>query len=263
MGFYGNITNTSRTSFSFDKIYSNRYDMDTSCGSDGIYAGRYVLVEYDSELTKDTYPQYYYYDGKMYGSVEFKQFTGQQKFITAPQILTLFEAEAGKVVSVPIGCKVTNLNKSSRYIRITSLDGTYAGITKTEYEDFLQNTFKDVTDQISERDFNGELLYTYDREKAAYVNVGKYTVCSELTGREYAGLVGMSVVPDKGLWVYIEKDIYDNELNRFAPLGLGGTVDDLGEQTWSDWWKEHFGTNSFDFGYFENYYKVSQYDSEV
>lgn len=263
MGFYGNITNTSRTSFSFDKIYSNRYDMDTSCGSDGIYAGRYVLVEYDSELTKDTYPQYYYYDGKMYGSVEFKQFTGQQKFITAPQILTLFEAEAGKVVSVPVGCKVTNLNKSSRYIRITSLDGTYAGITKTEYEDFLQNTFKDVTDQISERDFNGELLYTYDREKAAYVNVGKYTICSELTGREYAGLVGMSVVPDKGLWVYIEKDIYDNELNRFAPLGLGGTVDDLGEQTWSDWWKEHFGTNSFDFGYFENYYKVSQYNSEV
>ena len=61
MGFYGNITNTSRTSFSFDKTYSNRYDMDTSCGSDGIYAGRYVLVEYDAPQSEDTYPKYYYY----------------------------------------------------------------------------------------------------------------------------------------------------------------------------------------------------------
>lgn len=55
MGFYGNITNTARTQFQFDKIYPNRYEMEIHKSTDGIYAGRYVLVEYDSEANLDTY----------------------------------------------------------------------------------------------------------------------------------------------------------------------------------------------------------------
>ena len=53
MGFYGNITNTSRTQFQFDKTYPNRKVMDTFAKSDGIYVGRYVLVEYDNQLAAD------------------------------------------------------------------------------------------------------------------------------------------------------------------------------------------------------------------
>ena len=48
MGFYGNITNTSRTSFQFDKTYSSRYVMDQSVASDGVFIGRFVLIEYDN-----------------------------------------------------------------------------------------------------------------------------------------------------------------------------------------------------------------------
>ena len=46
MGFYGNITNTNRTQFVFDKVYPSRSQMDDSVHTDGIYIGRYVLVEY-------------------------------------------------------------------------------------------------------------------------------------------------------------------------------------------------------------------------
>ena len=46
MGFYGNITNTSKTSFTVDVIYPNRRTMDASKDTDGVYAGLYVLVEY-------------------------------------------------------------------------------------------------------------------------------------------------------------------------------------------------------------------------
>lgn len=53
MGFYGNITNTSRTQFQFDKTYPNRATMDNSAKSDGVYIGRYVLVEYDTKLAAD------------------------------------------------------------------------------------------------------------------------------------------------------------------------------------------------------------------
>lgn len=64
MGFYGNITNVANTTFQFDKIYSNRLDMEAHCNSDGIMVGRYVLVEYDNDaaypvIEKDT-------DGKFY-----------------------------------------------------------------------------------------------------------------------------------------------------------------------------------------------------
>lgn len=50
MGFYGNITNTTRTQFSFDATYPSRYEMDTQVANDGVYVGRYVLVEYDKDI---------------------------------------------------------------------------------------------------------------------------------------------------------------------------------------------------------------------
>ncbi len=55
MSFYGNITNTSRTQFQFDKIYPNKVEMENHKSTDGIYAGRFVLVEYDSEMHMDTF----------------------------------------------------------------------------------------------------------------------------------------------------------------------------------------------------------------
>lgn len=60
MGFYGNITNTTRTQFSFDAVYNSRYEMDTSGPSDHVYVGRYVLIEYDTANgSLDKYPACY------------------------------------------------------------------------------------------------------------------------------------------------------------------------------------------------------------
>lgn len=66
MGFYGNITNTNKTQFTFDKIYSSRKAMDDNANGDGIYLGRYVLIEYDSapidqyiRLYKDSNRRFY------------------------------------------------------------------------------------------------------------------------------------------------------------------------------------------------------------
>lgn len=51
MSFYGNITNTSRTQFQFDRIYSSRSAMDKAALGDGVFIGRYVLVEYDTDVS--------------------------------------------------------------------------------------------------------------------------------------------------------------------------------------------------------------------
>lgn len=55
MAFYGNITNTSKTTFSFDRTYSNRYEMDLNANRDGVFVGRYVLVDYDAKLNSQSY----------------------------------------------------------------------------------------------------------------------------------------------------------------------------------------------------------------
>ena len=64
MGFYGNITNTNKTQFTFDKTYSSRFEMEKNLAKDEVYLGRYVLVEYDIN-TRDTYQQCY---AKNYGA---------------------------------------------------------------------------------------------------------------------------------------------------------------------------------------------------
>lgn len=72
MSFYGNITNVANTTFQFDKIYSNRHEMEASQSSDGVQIGRYVLVEYDREAA---YPIIYYNRGKFYTSPEYEEMT--------------------------------------------------------------------------------------------------------------------------------------------------------------------------------------------
>ena len=55
MGFYGNVTNTDKTTFSFDLTYTTRVDMDRNADIDGVFLGRYVLVDYDGEVIKAYY----------------------------------------------------------------------------------------------------------------------------------------------------------------------------------------------------------------
>lgn len=46
MSLYGNVKKIGSATFQFDRKYSNRTDMDKAAAIDGVYAGRYVLVEY-------------------------------------------------------------------------------------------------------------------------------------------------------------------------------------------------------------------------
>ena len=47
MGFYGRVDNVmSSASFVLDKTYFNRANMDKNCSEDGVFIGRYVLVDY-------------------------------------------------------------------------------------------------------------------------------------------------------------------------------------------------------------------------
>ena len=49
MGFYGKVEHTDKLNFVIDRIYPNRKEMESSANEDGIFIGRYVLVDYEQE----------------------------------------------------------------------------------------------------------------------------------------------------------------------------------------------------------------------
>ena len=77
MSFYGNIKRIGSQSFQFDRVYPNRKAMDDDCTKDGVYPGRYVLVEYGERYTeqngvrvqRDEYSSNYGDDLRNYGNV--------------------------------------------------------------------------------------------------------------------------------------------------------------------------------------------------
>ena len=54
MGFYGNITNTSKTTFSFDLIYDTRTEMDKNANVDDILATLKSVDEIKIQLDEET-----------------------------------------------------------------------------------------------------------------------------------------------------------------------------------------------------------------
>ena len=51
MGFYGKVEHTDKLNFVIDRIYPNRKEMESSVNEDGIFIGRYVLIDYKQKAT--------------------------------------------------------------------------------------------------------------------------------------------------------------------------------------------------------------------
>jgi hypothetical protein len=69
VGFYGNINNTVKVQFSFDRVFSSRSAMVEAVnnGTDSVFAGRFVLVSYDKEVYN--FPIYFLNNGSIYSNL--------------------------------------------------------------------------------------------------------------------------------------------------------------------------------------------------
>ena len=160
MGFYGNITNTARTQFQFDRIYQTRAQMDLACGSDGVYPGRYVLIEYGS--TDEHFNSIYLYDGKPYAglpSFDYELDSGDIiKVYTEPAGELMYQVVSkeyetdnenalyireDEIVLVPSKRRVFNLNQNARYLK--SID-----LTTSAYENSNKDEFDSCQEQFKE-----------------------------------------------------------------------------------------------------------------
>lgn len=79
MGFYGNkniTANSSKSAFVFDRTYANRRDMDKAADTDGVYIGRFVLVDYGIDGSMNEI---------LYTPVFIKPNTNPQEFYTSAE----------------------------------------------------------------------------------------------------------------------------------------------------------------------------------
>lgn len=147
MSFYGNIKNTARTQFYFDRIYPNRKAMDANAAKDNIFAGRFVLVEYEKGVSQDDFPQYYMYNKILYSALtqvevtNIKDATDTRLLFDGPVNESMVRPESiedGTVFCVPAGHNISTSTKTIQYIKFNGSDGAFQTVSVLEYNKFLE-----------------------------------------------------------------------------------------------------------------------------
>lgn len=146
MGFYGNITNTSKTTFQFDRIYPNRNEMDKNADSDGVYVGRYVLIEYDKKINPLNYTVVY----KRNVPIS----TNKNNYV-----LGLSLNAAGEIANkIFIGNGENGLPNNS-VVRVP-------GATKDGSKNYYNQTYKEIT--LTNDKYEANKYYIYDEKSSLF-----------------------------------------------------------------------------------------------
>lgn len=199
MGFYGNITNTNKTQFTFDRSYPNRAIMEERIAVDSIYLGRYVLVEYDLNThdTLDTFLRAFYRksgrNDEFFTSPNFEEET-RIKWTDKPAVNNPYRGEGNAVVTgqiIYVEVPVTpeeNIHDTQQifYKCINSKDSSDVGDTA-----------------IFERVVNNEIPYTTNYN----IDISRYG-----QGRGYDSTVWQKVYTND-----TEKFVMIAELNSVVP----------------------------------------------
>lgn len=285
MGFYGNITNTSKTTFAFDKVYANRKEADDGCHSDGIMTGRYVLVEYDKDMAIDAYPSYWYYNGRVYSAVNSVSFNGN-KVITRVEEARVYTPndKDTNLVRIPVGQKAVELNLTTQYAQVADESGKCSFITQNAYEDYLRNTFRyiKITGDndykagkffLKKTDYNpelGKVVTSYNREP----QFSEFVVDADSL-ITYSDADGTATCTDEQILYVLVVDPSGEQESVYAPIGKCKTfIKEMDAatgkaRTWDDWWNDK--ENSYRLDFYKKvtntaevdkykYYRLTQYD---
>lgn len=131
MSFYGNLTNTARTQFQFDRIFPNRYMMERNVAVDGVYINRFVLVEYDESITEDNLKIAYYYNGKFYTTIDCTQEYVFNIYAITTQTVTASNVKNFYIEINGLHYPATGYDRENTYYELVSGDASN-GIEKFE-----------------------------------------------------------------------------------------------------------------------------------
>jgi hypothetical protein len=120
--------------------------MDLNCGLDGVYAGRFVLVEYDSEIQEDSFKDFYYDGLDMYTAADTKQSLLDSNLIIITEFKENNKVFGGTVTQNNIVANKTivrvgpykrrfNANKDTIYVKNLG-SGKYLEVTEEDYKKY-------------------------------------------------------------------------------------------------------------------------------
>ena len=244
MGFYGNITNVSRTQFQFDKIYATRTSMEAHCSSDGVYPGRYVLIEYGSQETH--FKSIFLYKGIPYAALDPVDFKEEEEdniiniYVPPTEskaiykvVDTSYKAEneadlfiyKDELVSVPVGQRIFNVSEKTKFIKVLNYD-------QSEYGESTFNDFSASQDRLalflkqqsiieSEDEFEDK---NYDKLADAYIINGK------IIAPGYNRLQELSYPIDDMVWkIRPGCEYYRNEYTQYFSIDVSNSeMDEYG-----------------------------------
>ena len=196
MGFYGNITNTARSTFQFDKIYPSRKTMDAQCNEDGVYNGRYVLVEYDTSLSNESYYKPWYILKKSSQLVDGEEVEGaHNKIYAAPPSTINNSIDENFYDLTTLGARLSKedliSSVSTIYLDKARIFSNYNEESKLivfnkngeVFEDSIDNLaiFDNCWNPLPTSPINPDLdelkNYFEDQQEQALINMGVYPVC--------------------------------------------------------------------------------------
>ncbi len=251
MAFYGNITNTSKTTFSFDRTYSNRYEMDLNANRDGVFVGRYVLVDYDASLNSQSYildtgneSLFLYDDGKesgdyslYYNVLDFERDAyGTRVYIAAdPKAFKQFDKtlDSGRCLVLHAGHVISETNKNYVYVKPKGWQNTedpnvkrleVTRVTLEAYTNYWKAKCAENNNQfyipvtLDALSYEPYTFYQYDQDEQGYIlATGEFD--EKVTYYDLGGpdAEGMGIV--NGFGVYYGQSALDMEkIYRVPPL---------------------------------------------
>ena len=187
MSFYGNVTNVNNTTFTFDRIYRSRLEMDREAQTDGVFIGRYVLVDYDNDgqsYFSRVYLKTENSSSKFYFSSNYDE-TTRVKFTD-----TLGESINTTVVKDEIVYALNDGSKQQTFYQCIGSDGQgYANFAEILEPDIPQDNY--LYHYLQDKNHYGETYDSVVWQKIYSDSKEKYSKIAELN----------SVVPSFGLVV--------------------------------------------------------------
>jgi hypothetical protein len=187
MGFYGNITNTSQTQFSFDRTYTSRTEMDGSANNDGVFVGRYVLIEYDTEYSSEDYKQAYRSNDETENVILYLDYTLEKPVQYTENAMyggeLLQGVNIGTMVYVQVDdyydyyiCSGKDESGSALFNKVTSMSGTTPG----SISNYVYNYSRDMAYAKVQGYEIGRGWDSTVWQKTYSNGIGKYVMIAEL-----------------------------------------------------------------------------------
>lgn len=178
MGFYGSKLLGQNTTFKFDRIYPNRKTMEENRHTDGVYIGRYVLIDYglDDDLknpTGEVLSRHFYLNPnsdsiEIYTYPDFEAINDE----TGEKIYRLKYAESEDVFYDTISMQDANNNFTQKYYQKDEESGKYIEVFPPFFGTGNVFVLKEPVDTYILKE---TIIYVYEVEKYNLISSDKIT----------------------------------------------------------------------------------------